>query len=186
MKVTLLRFAVDCLCRWRGNQRLMSSISFRHASLTDGRVRFSREQTSARNFIGPTMDEGPSDSLRAFRTVCEHALLDQQKQIARVAQLCERLTERAENERLTDKERPLERNINERLGRGNSDRLSERPDERVNREQRPVEMLRSERIEQISSNRVEAEHVPSETSDISSSSRSTKDLKRKEKNRVCN
>ncbi|XP_049699932.2 uncharacterized protein LOC126055292 [Helicoverpa armigera] len=33
-------------------------------------------------------------SLRAFRAVCERALLDQQAQIARVAALCERLSER--------------------------------------------------------------------------------------------
>uniref|UniRef100_A0A2H1WF84 SFRICE_009046 n=1 Tax=Spodoptera frugiperda TaxID=7108 RepID=A0A2H1WF84_SPOFR len=43
---------------------------------------------------GPRTPAGSSNSLRAFRAVCERALLDQQAQIARVAQLCERLTER--------------------------------------------------------------------------------------------
>ncbi|KAJ8706935.1 hypothetical protein PYW08_011069 [Mythimna loreyi] len=46
---------------------------------------------------------GSSDSLRAFRAVCERALLDQQAQIARVAQLCERLSERPPPRRRSDR-----------------------------------------------------------------------------------
>ncbi|CAH0688507.1 unnamed protein product [Chilo suppressalis] len=44
-----------------------------------------------RNDVQP---KGSAGSLRAFRTNCERTLREQQQQIARVAQLCERLTDR--------------------------------------------------------------------------------------------
>lgn len=128
-----------------------------------------------------------SSSLRAFRTVCEQALLDQQKQIARVAQICERLTERADKERLITRqhnegntERPLEQScINERFaGKAVSERSGERlsldnnqPADRIRRER----CKRIERPKQVGKNR-----IPPESSDISSSSRSTADSQRKQ------
>lgn len=93
-----------------------------------------------------------SSSIRAFRTVCEQTLLDQQRQIARVTELCERLTERAVQ--------------------------SEKPEKSVNAviNKRAATPKRSKQLESEKQKKVSASDA---TSDLSSSSRSTQDPKQK-------
>ncbi|XP_038221581.1 uncharacterized protein LOC119839384 [Zerene cesonia] len=92
-----------------------------------------------------------SSSIREFKAVCERALREQQEQISRVAQLCERLAQ-------PERERP------ERAG--HTERGRDGPPER-DRARRPSRSGRS--------------RVRSESSDVSSTSQSSHDHRRKDK-----
>ncbi|XP_045508140.1 uncharacterized protein LOC123703968 [Colias croceus] len=98
-----------------------------------------------------------SSSIREFKAVCERALREQQEQISRVAQLCERL---AQPERLAQSERERSERTEQ------TERGRERPTERE-RAKRPVRSGRS--------------RVRSESSEVSSTSQSSHDHRRKEK-----
>ncbi|XP_052757033.1 uncharacterized protein LOC128202082 [Galleria mellonella] len=93
----------------------------RHATTLDG------------NTVSPRVASCSTSSMHAFRAACEHALRDQQRQLARVALICEQLGASRDREREREREHSV---------------------------------------------------TPNST-DISSSSRSTRDLRRKEKRRVC-
>ncbi|CAH2056188.1 unnamed protein product, partial [Iphiclides podalirius] len=116
---------------------------------------------------------GSTASLLAFRTACERALREQQEQIARVAQLCERLGERR-NERRVDRQLRSERRT-ERV------KPARTKPERTKPERAKAERTKTERAKPKRP-KPECSTSSVESSDITSSSRSARE-RRKDKHR---